>query len=117
MEKKSFNELMGNEYSEEEIEHAENQSVMAEIIKEVKAEKIPKEGDTLPDCPDIPDEEVTIRVKIFLRGCKSEDENHRKLLNALTFELNKGFKEGCEAEELIDFYNKNIRSILNAFIF
>jgi len=117
LKRKSFEELMGSGYSEEEIERAENKMVMAQIIREVKAEKEPKEGDPMPDYPDIPDEEIPIRIKIFLRGCKQEDDNHRLLLNALTFELNKGFKEGCQAKELIEFYNLQMGAILDAFVF
>lgn len=70
-----------------------------------------------PDYPDISDEEVEIRLQVFFNGWQVAENIHRKLINNLSFQVNKKALEGCQVKDLIEFYNERVGAILNDFIF
>lgn len=75
------------------------------------------EPEDLPDYPDVSDEEVDIRLQIFLNGVRVVEKSHRKRINNLSFKLNKKILEGCQAKELIQSYNEGVRRLLDDFVF
>ena len=112
--RKSFEELIKPVISEDDIKFYHH---IADLVEGVKQEKEYIEGEELPDYPDIPDEEVTIRVEVFLRGYQSAESLFRKLINDISFRVNRKILEGCQGEELLQFYNENVGAVLNAFVF
>lgn len=75
------------------------------------------EPEDLFDYPDISDEEVDIRAQVFLNGWREAEKVYRKLINNLSFQLNKKLVEGYQSEDLIEFYNERVGAILDDFIF
>ena len=70
----------------------------------------------LPEGKEITDEEVTVRVDVFLNGWGMAEKTYRKLFNNLSFQVNKKALEGCQVKELIEFYNERVGRILDAFV-
>ena len=62
-------------------------------------------------------EEVEIKAEVFLNGYRLAEDCQRKLINNLSFQLNKRFLQGCQAKELIWFYNEKVGGILDDFIY
>lgn len=71
----------------------------------------------IEDYLDISDEEVGIRLQIFINGLGVAERIHRKLINNLSFQLNRKILEGCQGEDLIQFYNERVGAVLDDFIF
>lgn len=69
------------------------------------------------DYPEETNEEVGIRAEVFLNAYQAAENWHRKQLNNLSFQLNKRFLQGCQAKELIWFYNEKVGGILDDFIY
>ena len=114
MKMKSFEELIRPVISEDDIKFYHH---LAELVGKVSQEKEITEESELPDYPDISDEEVDTRVEIFLRGHKDVERLHREKINNISFQLNRKVAEGCQAKELIQFYNESIGRFLDDFIF
>ena len=114
LKRKSFEELMRLIISENDIKFCHH---IAELIEGVRQKKEITEEDELPDYPDVPDEEVDIRVGVFLNGYKDAENLLRKALNNLSFQVNRKILEGCQGEELLQFYNESVGAVLNAFVF
>lgn len=112
--RKNFEELIRPVISEDDIKFYHH---IADLVEGVKQEKEYIEGEELPDYPDIPDEEMTIRVEVFLRGFQNAENLFRKVLNNLSFQVNRKIIEGCQGEELLQFYNEKAGAVLNAFVF
>ena len=111
MKRKSFNELVGVESDREHYDH------IVELVEEIYQEKEFVEGDELPDYPDISDEEVDKRAEVFLRAFKVVETIHRQKINNLSLQINKKALEGYPVKELIEFYNEQVRAILDDFTF
>ena len=71
----------------------------------------------LPEGKEITDEEVTVRANIFLNGYRVVEKAHRKIINDISFQLNRKFAKGCQARELIESYNVLIGRFQDDFIF
>ena len=84
-----------------------------ELTKVIGYDEEPKD---LPEGQYISDEEVSLRVQIFINAWQEAENLHRKLLNNLSFAVNRKILEGCQGEELIEFYNSRVGAILDAFI-
>jgi len=112
--KLSFEELIRPTISEDDIKFYHH---LAELVEKVGQEKEITEESELPDYPDISDEEVDARVEIFIRSHKDIENLHREKINNISFQLNRKVAEGCQAKELIAFYNESIGSLLDDFIF
>jgi len=69
------------------------------------------------DYPEETNEEVEIKAEVFLNGYRTAEDWQRKLINNLSFQMNKRFLQGCQAKELIWFYNEKIGGILDDFIY
>jgi len=114
LKRKNFNELMGLEGPDSDLKYYYH---IAKLVKVVDQEKeIFREAD-LPERPDVSDEEVEIRAKVFLRAFKETERLHRKRINNISFQLNKKALEGCQVKELIQLYNEEIGGFLDDFIF
>jgi len=61
--------------------------------------------------------EVDERAKAFLNGWRLAEETYRKLINNISFQLNRKFAEGYQAKELTRFYNESIGKLLDDFMF
>jgi len=112
--KLSFEELIRPTISEDDIKFYHH---LAELVEKVGQEKEITEESELPDYPDISDEEIDIRLEILLRGQRDAEVLHREKINNISFQLNRKVAEGCQAQELIRFYNESIGSLLDDFIF
>jgi len=66
---------------------------------------------------EISDYEVDIRAQVFMNGWQEAEKVHKKLLNNISFQLNKKLAGGCQGEELIRSYNERIGGFLDDFIF
>lgn len=66
---------------------------------------------------EISDYEIGERMQCLLNGYRLAENIHRRLINKLSFRLNKKILEGCQGKELIRFYNEIVGSVLNDFIF
>jgi len=84
-----------------------------ELISEIGRD----ESEDLPDYPDVSDEEVDIRAQVFLNGWEEAEKVYKKLINNISFQLNKKFAGDCQAKELIRFYNESVGRLLDDFIF
>jgi len=69
------------------------------------------------DYPEETNEEVGIRVEVFLNAYQAAENWHRKQLNNLSFQLNKLFISGASTGELIRIYNEGAGGILDDFIY
>jgi len=114
LKRKSFEALIKPVISEDDIKFYHH---LAELVGKVGQEKEITEENELPDYPDVSDEEVDIRVEVLLREHKDVERLHREKINNISFQLNRKVAEGCQAKELIQFYNESIGSFLNAFVF
>jgi len=63
------------------------------------------------------DEEAEIRAQVFLNGYEAAEQCSRRLINNISFQLNKKALEGCQAKDLIQFYNERIGGLLDDFIY
>ena len=63
------------------------------------------------------DEEVDIRVEVFLNGYKAAEDSSRRLINDISFRLNNKFVKGGQAKELIQLYNNLIGGFLDDLIY
>ena len=97
--RKSFEELMVGIENPGEVEE-----VCADEITDIK---------TQMDCSD---EEAEIRAQVFLNGYKMAENLHKKSINNISFQLNRRFKEGGQAGELIQLYNERIGCFLDDLI-
>ena len=66
---------------------------------------------------EISEYEIGERVQSLLNGYRLAENIHRKELNKLSFKLNRKVLEGCQAKELIQFYNENVGRLLDDNIF
>ena len=114
LKRKSFEELIKSTISEDNIKYFLH---LTELVEGIRQEKEITEESELPDYPDISDEEVDARVEIFIRSHKDIENLHREKINNISFQLNRKVAEGCQAKELIAFYNESIGSLLDDFIF
>ena len=114
LKRKSFNELVGLEGPEDDLKFYYH---VAKLAKVVDQEKEIFRAEDLPEQPDISDEEVEIRAKVFLRAFKQTEKLHRERINNISFQLNKKALEGCQVKELIQLYNETIGRFLDDFIF
>jgi len=114
LKRKSFEELIKPIISEDDIKFYHH---LAELVEGIRQEKEITEESELPDYPDVSDEEVDIRVEVLLRERKDVERLHREKINNISFQLNRKVAEGCQAKELITFYNESIGSFLDDFIF
>ena len=115
---KSFGELVnpeGMEILKERIKRLNGEFV--NIAYEVSQEKVPECPEDLEDYPDVSDEEVTSRVMVLLRTLKDTEQEHRKKINNISSYLNRRAAEGCQAVELINFYNERIGGFLDDFVY
>lgn len=74
-----------------------------------------EEGDEEED--EITNEEIDIRAEVFLNAFKLAGNLQKERINNLSFQLNGKFVEGCQAPELIQFYNEEVGRFLDDFIF
>ena len=80
-----------------------------ELMAEVK-----QPGEVEEACSD---EEAEKRAEVFLNGYKAAERYSRRKINNISFQLNRKFKEGCQAGELLNFYNKRIGGFLDDLIY
>lgn len=66
---------------------------------------------------EISEYEVGERIQCFINGFQIAEKTHRNQLNKISFQLNRKILEGCQGEELIQFYNDQIGSFLDDFIY
>lgn len=71
----------------------------------------------LPEGKEITNEEVDIRAQVYLNGYEQAERGIRKGINNISFQLNRKFVKGCQAGELLQFYNERIGGFLDDLIY
>jgi len=61
--------------------------------------------------------EIEERAQCLLNGYRLAENIHKRLINNISFRLNRKILEGCQGKELIRFYNERVGSVLDDFIF
>jgi len=61
--------------------------------------------------------EAEMRAEVFLNGYRMVEEDIRKQINNISFQLNRKFVKGCGVREIMESYNEMIGRLQDDFIF